>query len=183
MIYTVELNFSDTARADEWNAWYETYLQTLVTLPGLTTAQRFRAVDPDTQDWEYLAVYSIDSLDVFETEAYRSIGGGGNASRAFKGAITRRRNVYDGIGRMAEVGDRQRLLLSVEEDAADLAELPWKSLTAATGRRQAGASQIDGTPARRVLAVDDAVVVAGLGLGAIPGIAIYVPITQRYVGV
>jgi hypothetical protein len=24
MIYTVELNFSESARAAEWNAWYET---------------------------------------------------------------------------------------------------------------------------------------------------------------
>ena len=42
MIYTVELNFSDPARTGEWNAWYESYLKKLITLPGLSTAQRFR---------------------------------------------------------------------------------------------------------------------------------------------
>ncbi len=71
MIYTVELNFSDPARADEWNAWYETYLAQLVSLPGLSTAQRFRAVTPGAQPWDYLALYSLASLDVFESDAYR----------------------------------------------------------------------------------------------------------------
>ena len=66
MIYTVELNFSDPAREEEWNAWYETYLAQLVSVPGLSTAQRFRAVAPGAQPWEYLALYSVTSLDVFE---------------------------------------------------------------------------------------------------------------------
>ena len=40
VIYAVELNFSDPARAEEWHAWYETYLAQLVLLPGLCeTAQ------------------------------------------------------------------------------------------------------------------------------------------------
>ena len=182
MIYTVELNFDDTPREADWHDWYESYLRKLVTLPGLSTAQRFRAVDPDTQAWEYLALYSLASLDVYETEAYRAIGGGGNASRDFKDAITRRRNVYSGIDHMAEVGDRERLVLTEDEATAEMADLPWQILAAATGRRQAGASQIDGTPERRALAVADAALVARLGIGGLPGIAIYVPITQRYEG-
>jgi len=36
VIYTVESNFSDPGREVEWNAWYETYLTQLVSLPGLT---------------------------------------------------------------------------------------------------------------------------------------------------
>ena len=91
MIYTVELNFSDPKRTGEWNAWYESYLKKLITLPGLSTAQRFRAVEKDAQHWEYLALYSIVSLAVYETDAYRKIGGGGQASLHYKGLITRRR--------------------------------------------------------------------------------------------
>jgi hypothetical protein len=30
VMYTVELNCSDPARAEEWHAWYETYLAQLV---------------------------------------------------------------------------------------------------------------------------------------------------------
>jgi hypothetical protein len=57
VMYTVELNFSDPARAEEWHAWYETYLAQLVLVPGLSTAQRFRAVAPGTPSWAYVALY------------------------------------------------------------------------------------------------------------------------------
>lgn len=182
MIYTVELNFSDTPRADEWNAWYETYLQKLITLPGLSTAQRYRAVDPGAQHWEYLALYSIASLDVYETDAYRAIGGGGLASAAYTAAITRRRNVYAGIERMPEVTAQGRVVLC--EDAPygiDLPDVLFTPLEAATGPRQAGASRIDGTPERRSIAVTDAATVSRLGLVEREGLAVYAPVTKRYV--
>ena len=82
MSYSVELNFSDPSRETEWHAWYETYLMKLVSLDGLNTAQRFRAVAPETVNWEFLALYSLDTLEVYESDAYRNMGGGGNASRA-----------------------------------------------------------------------------------------------------
>ena len=110
MIYTVELNFSDASKTDEWNAWYETYLKQLVSLDGLETAQRFRAVAGSEPTWEYLALYTVPNLDVYESEAYRKIGGGGNASKAFHHAISRRRNVYNGVERMAAVSDEARVL-------------------------------------------------------------------------
>lgn len=182
MIYTVELNFSDTPRADEWNAWYETYLQKLITLPGLSTAQRYRAVDPAAQHWEYLALYSIASLDVYETDAYRAIGGGGLASAAYAAAISRRRNVYAGIERMPEVTPGGRIVLC--EDApygVDLPDVLFTPLEIATGPRQAGASRIDGAPERRAIAVTDAATVDRLGLVAMEGVAVYAPVTKRYV--
>ena len=182
MIYMVELNFSDPAREDVWNAWYETYLVKLVSLPGLNTAQRYRAVTPGAQHWNYLALYSIDSLDVYGTEAYRNIGGGGNASADYHGAITRRRNVYAGIERMPEIGDTSRVVLC--EDAPHGFDLPnclFLPLEAATARRQAGATEIDGEPARRAIAITDASTVERHDLSAMDGIAVYAPITKRYV--
>lgn len=182
VIYSVELNFSDPAREDEWNAWYETYLQQLVTLPGLDTAQRFQAVSADAQHWRFLALYSLQSLDVYETEAYRNIGGGGIASAAYKGSITRRRNVYDGIARMPEVSQSMRLLYC--EDAPhgfDLPDILFTPLETATGKRKAGASQIDGQPTRRAIALTDAATVDRLDLSAMDGLAVYAPITKRYV--
>jgi hypothetical protein len=181
MIYTVELNFSDAPRADEWNAWYETYLQQLVTLPGLPTAQRFKAVAKDAQHWEYLALYSLDSLDVYDSDAYRAIGGGGNASVAYKGAITRRRNVYQGIERMPEVTADARVVLC--EDApygVDLPDVLFAPLEIATGPRAAGASRIDGTPERRSIAVMNAGAAERLGVARMDGLAVYAPITKRY---
>lgn len=181
MIYTVELNFSDPGRAEEWNAWYETYLVHLVTLPGLNTAQRFRAVQPGAQHWEYLAVYSIESLDVYSSDAYLRGGGGGKASLHFKDAITRRRNVYDGIAHFPEITDGGRIAFC--EDAPhgfDLADILFQPLTAATGRRQAGLTEIDGTPERRSLAVTDAAIAERHALATMDGIAVYAPITKRY---
>jgi hypothetical protein len=178
----VEVNFSDPRREDEWNAWYETYLTQLVTLPGLSTAQRFRAVAPGAQRWEYLALYSLASLDVYESEAYRNIGGGGNASLRFKASIRRRRNVYAGIERFPEVMDSARVLLC--EDAPHGFDLPnclFLPLETSTGRRKAGASQLDGEPLRRAIAVTDAETVERHNLTATSGLAVYAPITKRYV--
>ena len=181
MIYSVELNFSDPAREDQWNAWYETYLQQLVGLPGLDTAQRFEAVSPDALHWRFLALYSVRSLDVYDSEAYRKIGGGGSASAAYRDAISRRRNVYAGVEHMPEVGETARVLLC--EDAPygfDLPDILFTPLAAATARRQAGASELNGEPERRAIALADAATVDRLGLAAMDGLAVYAPITKRY---
>ncbi len=181
MIYTVELNFSDPAREEEWNAWYETYLAQLVSLPGLSTAQRFRAVTPGTPTWAYLALYSVASLDVFESEAYRSIGGGGKASARFTEAIRRRRNVYAGLDRAPEVTDAGRVLLCEHtRDGWDLADCLFLPLEAAAGRRKAGATELDGEPSRRAIAVIAAATVDRLNLMATEGLLVYAPITKRY---
>jgi hypothetical protein len=181
MIYTVELNYSDPSKADEWSAWYETYLRQLVSLDGLDTAQRFRAESPDTQFWEYLAIYTVPNLDVYETEAYRAIGGGGNASKAFHHAISRRRNVYNGVARMPEVTDDTRVLFC--EDAADGINLPgvlFVPLRAGAGNQQAGATKIDGKPEQRSIALTDAATADRLGAAEIDGLAVYAPITRYY---
>jgi hypothetical protein len=183
MLYTVELNFSDPARADEWNAWYETYLRKLITLPGLSTAQRFRAVEAGAQKWEYLALYSVASLAVYETDAYRAIGGGGQASQHYKGLITRRRNVYAGVERMPEVTGAGRIVLCEDApygpDVPDLLFVPLQ--VAAAGRRKAGLTELDGAPERRAIAVTDAATVERLGLVRRAGLAVYAPVTKRYV--
>ena len=181
MIYSVELNFSDPSRETEWHAWYETYLMKLVSLDGLNTAQRFRAVAPETVTWEFLALYSLETLDVYESDAYRNMGGGGNASVAYHGAITRRRNVYDGIARMPEVREDGRILYC--EDAPfgfDLPNTLFTPLRAASGPRQAGATSLDGQPASRAIAVTDAATVEALNLTAMDGLAVYAPITKRH---
>jgi hypothetical protein len=182
VIYSVELNFSDPDRADEWHAWYETYLAQLVSLPGLSTAQRFRAVRPSGQPWEYLALYSVTSLEVFTSEAYQNMGGGGNASARFRDAIRRQRNVYAGIEQFPAVTNAGRVLLS--EDMSyrfDLDNCLFLPLASATGRRQAGATELDGEPAQRAIAIIGTKDANQLNPNAIEGLAIYAPITRRYV--
>lgn len=184
MIYTVELNFSDPAREEEWNAWYETYLAQLVSLPGLLTAQRFRAVTLGTQPWDYLALYSITSLEVFESDAYRDIGGGGNASVRFKDAIRRRRNVYMGIDRLPAVTDSGRVLLCEDEaHGFDLDNCLFVPLESAAERRPAGASELDGEPRQRAMALIGAETVSLHNLRAMEGLAVYTAITKRYTSI
>ncbi|MED5358451.1 MAG: hypothetical protein VYD85_08555 [Pseudomonadota bacterium] len=181
MIYTVELNFSDASKTDEWNAWYETYLKQLVSLDGLETAQRFRAVAGSEPTWEYLALYTVPNLDVYESEAYRKIGGGGNASKAFHHAISRRRNVYKGVERMPAVSDEARVLFwKGTPDYFGLPDCLPVALTAGAGNQQAGATKIDGIPERRAIAVADAAAVERYDFTAIEGFAVYAPITQRH---
>ena len=181
MIYTVELNYSDELTADEWNAWYETYLKQLVTLDGIETAQRFRSVNKLKPLWEYLAVYTLTNLDVYETEEYRKIGGGGNASKNFHHAISRRRNVYAGVETMAAVSNKARILLwEGQPDEFGLPDCLPVTLTAAAGHRQAGATKLDGTPEHRSIAVVDAAAVKHYDFVSVAGLTIYAPITQRY---
>ena len=182
MIYTVELNFSDPGREAEWNAWYETYLTQLVSLPGLTTAQRFRALTPETPAWVYLAIYSVASLEVFASEAYRGIGGGGQASRRFREAIRRRRNVYAGIERFPEISEAGCVVLSDgTSPRKDLPDCLFVPLEAASGRRQAGATELDGAPLRRAIAVITQETVAQHRLLHTEGHTMYTPMSQRYV--
>lgn len=182
MIYTVELNFSDPAREEEWHAWYADYLAQLVSLPGLSTAQRFRAVAPGTQPWTYLALYSVASLAVFESEAYVRMGGGGNASARFKDAIRRRRNVYTGIERVPEITDAGRVVLGDDlRHEGTLADCLFVPLQSAAGRRQAGATALDGEPSQRALAVLNAATVDRLQLPGSTGLAVYAPMTARYI--
>lgn len=183
MIYTVELNFSDPSCLEQWSAWYNTYLQQLVTVPGLSTAQRFRAVTRDAAAWEFLALYNLASLDVYESEVYRSIGGGGNASKAFHHAIVRRRNVYRGITEFPVVSGDARLLLTEDETIAPVIDdVLFVPLTAGAGAQQAGATRLDGTPAQRAITLVHASTLARVPAAALDGVAVYAPITERYVG-
>src|SRR5207253_10428706 len=142
------------ARAEEWHAWYETYLAQLVLVPGLSTAQRFRAVAPRTPSWAYVALYSVASLDVFASDAYRRIGGGGQASARFKEAIRRRRNVYAGIERVPEVTDAGCVVLCDDmRHTWHLADCLFVPLKAAAGRGQPCPAALGGEPSRRALGV------------------------------
>ena len=101
MIYMIEIDYADPASEAEWNAWYDTYLRDLVTVPGIETAQRFRGIT--TAAKAHLAVYTLASLSVYGEPRYREIGGGGHASAAWRAHIRRRRNLYAGIDRVPEV--------------------------------------------------------------------------------
>ena len=70
MIYMVDHIFADPALEPAWHEWYSGYLRKLVSVPGIHTAQRFKAIGHAPS--RYLAMYSIDSADNAEMAALTS---------------------------------------------------------------------------------------------------------------
>ncbi|HEY0338082.1 MAG TPA: hypothetical protein VGC70_12145 [Burkholderiales bacterium] len=110
MIYMVDHVYADPASEQAWHEWYAGYLQKLVSVPGIHTAQRFKAVGCTPS--RYLAMYSIESEAVYSSDAYKNIGGGGSQSARFHHAYQLwTRNLFEGASRAPVVADEQRVLV------------------------------------------------------------------------
>lgn len=115
MLYVVEMDFTQPARQAEWDAWYAQHMEVLLSVPGFQTAQRF--VCTSAHRAPYLAVYTVTSPEVFESEAYRARGGR-ESTGEWKPTMTNwDRNLYAGVERAPAVGE-QDLLLMTESDRA-----------------------------------------------------------------
>jgi hypothetical protein len=147
MIYTVECNYADPASEVEWNAFYsQEKLPALISVSGFDSSQRFKALSGDCP--AYLALHSVDTLAVLQSDEYREKGGG-NFSRWQPHITHWRRNLYAGLDRAVAVGADEFLLVS-EQGPQPLIEL---GLTAIALHAVA----LDSTPAHRWLAkLDDA---------------------------
>jgi hypothetical protein len=107
--------FGDPALETAWHEWYAGYLQKLLSVPGIHTAQRFKAIGCTPS--RYLAMYSLDSADVYTSEAYKNIGGGGSQSARFHPAYRLwTRNLFEGAERAPVVRDGQRVLVFDREE-------------------------------------------------------------------
>jgi hypothetical protein len=110
VIYMVDHVYADPATEPQWHDWYAGYLQKLVSVPGLATAQRFRALGSAPP--RYLAMYSVASAEVYESEAYKNMGGGGSQSARFHHAYQSwTRNLFEGAARAPAVREGQRVLV------------------------------------------------------------------------
>ena len=129
MIYMVDHVYADPASEQAWHEWYAGYLKKLISVPGINTAQRFKALGCTPS--RYLAMYSIDSADVYTSDAYRSMGGGGSQSARFHHAYRLwTRNLFDGASRAPAVRDGQRVLVwdraeRPSNDALELRAATW----------------------------------------------------------
>ena len=130
MIYMVDHVFADSAIEPAWHEWYAGYLQKLVSVPGIYTAQRFKAVGHTSS--RFLAMYSIESADVYTSEGYKNIGGGGSQSARFHSAYQLwTRNLFDGASRAPLVQKGQRVLAFDREQrgaGGDLGPLDSRAL-------------------------------------------------------
>ena len=171
MIYTVECAFTDPAREEAWNAYYDDEkLPALLSLPGFRASQRFRAI-MDTPA-PYLAIHSIRDAAVLDQTVYRTVGGGG-----FGGwddlVVNWDRNLFTGLAAAPEV-DAKDCLVMLDDPAA---------VHAAPGANFAwlDIAGLDRTTERRGLAIVDRATGAGLARDAGDLLRVFAPITNRHV--
>lgn len=163
MIYMVDHVFSDPALEPEWHAWYAGYLQKLLSVPGIHTAQRFRAIGATPS--RYLAMYSIDSADVYTSDGYKAIGGGGSQSARFHPAYQLwTRNLFDGADRAPAIAEGQRLLVLDAPQPHGRGNVEW---LLAVGLHMT-------TKFRGLLVLD-----AAKGMARVPGGFVYEPFTPQ----
>ena len=102
--------YDDAATEPAWHEWYAGYLRRLLSVPGLDSAQRFKALRHAPS--RYLAMYSIESEAVYASEAYKNIGGGGSQSARFHHAYRIwTRTLFEGADRAPVVAPAQKLLV------------------------------------------------------------------------
>lgn len=113
-IYMVEQLFARADWEQEWSDWYNGNLNVLLSVPGFRTAQRFRNAGASPL---YIAIYTVDSPAVFQTQTYIDAGGNGANSVRFRPAYQMwKRNLFDNESAALNVDINKFLLV---EDVAD----------------------------------------------------------------
>ena len=129
MIFMSQSGITEAARESDWDRWYHQHLEIMVSVPGISSAQRFKTATPGQPP--SLAMYSVASADVFKDPYYLSVRGMGEwlplVDRSYY-----RRNLFDGRERAPEVRDGE-LLLIADRDQPDpeVGDFAWDWLTCA----------------------------------------------------
>ncbi len=114
MIFISQSGITDDTRAADWDAWYLEHLRIMATVPGVSSAQRFKTDTPGTSP--SLAIYSVASADVFKDPYYLSVRGMGE----WLALIDRRyyqRNLFSGLDHAPRVADNALMLVADRERA------------------------------------------------------------------
>ncbi|GAB2903219.1 hypothetical protein GCM10027202_35090 [Microvirgula curvata] len=112
MIYTVECSFADPASEAEWNDFYSLEkLPALISVTGFHSSQRFKSISEGCP--VYLAIHTVDGLDVLTGEEYRRKGGG-NFARWQQQITDWHRNLYSDIGLAPAVHADELLVLGAK---------------------------------------------------------------------
>lgn len=165
MIFMSESGLTDPTRASEWDRWYIDHLNIMVSVAGISSAQRFKTATPGHPP--SLAMYSVASPSVFQDPYYLSVRGMGE----WLPLIDRRyyrRNLFDGAERTPDVA-QDRVLLVADRPRAEpgLAGVEWTWLECVALDKS--------TPYRGI-----AVVSEGEARDAGAAIAVYRPATPRH---
>jgi hypothetical protein len=167
MIFTSESGLTDPSRLREWDEWYLGHLAAMAAVPGISSAQRFRALGAGVPP--SLAMYTVASPAVFESEVYRRTRGMGPFVSVVDESL-HRRNLFDGVEVAPEVAADDILLVADRAAAtASVAGLVWL--------RAVG---LDRSTAYRGIAVLRDLRSARDMAGQIGGGALYAPMTGRF---
>jgi hypothetical protein len=104
-----ESGLVDRSREDAWDDWYVEHLNTMVTVPGITSAQRFRTDTPGFPP--SLAMYSVASGAVFDDPYYLSVRGL-SEWRPLVDPCYYRRNLFAGLEHAPDVAGDECLVLA-----------------------------------------------------------------------
>jgi hypothetical protein len=169
MIFMSQSGLIDASRETDWDRWYLDHLAIMASVPGISSAQRFKtatAGEPPS-----LAMYSVSSADVFRDPYYLSVRGMGE----WLPLIDRRyyrRNLFSGLDTAPEVSESELLLVADRGDPKEAgAGLTWTWLECVGVDRS--------TPYRGIAVVSESEAAKVAGADRI---AIYRPVTSRYVG-
>jgi hypothetical protein len=158
---------TDPSRERDWDEWYFKHLEIMATVPGISSAQRFRTKTAGHSP--SLAMYSVASAEVFQDPYYLSVRGMGE----WLPLVDRRyyqRNLFEGAKTAPEVGEVQCLLVADRDQSEnDLAGIEWLWLECVA---------IDRSTPYRGIAVTARDVAGRLHRA---GIAVYEPASSRYV--
>jgi RimJ/RimL family protein N-acetyltransferase len=166
MIFFSESGITEPSRLPEWGEWYKGHLAAMTSVPGVLSAQRFWALDPGVPP--SLAMYTVTSPEVFESEIYLSVRGMG----PWVGLVDERlhrRNLFDGAETAPEIPEGGVLAVADRAAPEPLEGFTW--LTAAGIDRT--------TPCRGIAVFPD---VASARRATRGRAALYRPISGRYVG-
>jgi hypothetical protein len=119
MIFTSESGLTDPSRIAEWDTWYRGHLAAMAAVPGIGSAQRFRALDKGPPP--SLAMYTVASPDVFDSAVYQRTRGMGPFLSVVDERM-HRRNLFEGLDTAPDV-PIGAVLLVADRAAADLAAL------------------------------------------------------------
>lgn len=146
MIFMSQSGLSDAAREGDWDRWYLDHLGIMATVPGISSAQRFKTSSPGHSP--SLAMYSVSSASVFQDPYYLSVRGMGEWLALIDKQYYRR-NLFDGAQRAPEVPEDRVLLVADRGQPEDaLAGIAWTWLECAGIDRS--------TPYRGIAVVEDA---------------------------
>ena len=117
MIYMVDHIFANPQTESAWHEWYAGYLHKLLGVPGFGSAQRFKAVAEVPP--RFLAMYSVESAAVYDSPAYKNMGGGGSQSARFHGDYRLwTRNLFEGADQAPVVNEGQ-CVYALDSDSPD----------------------------------------------------------------